>query len=165
MRLDDHLGRGGVPADADGAGAELLLDGVERIVVDELDGSAGGHAPAVALDLAEPVEDLVDLLREQGRLLLLEGDAHDLRPRARLQVERPGPGTPEGPDDDPVRPVELMNMGGHVGHGTILGVGPSAVGFPAPPPTAASPARAPSASQDRSPESVLLARTLGLLAP
>src|SRR5690606_41289579 len=53
LGLDDHLRGGGIPADAERARAELLLDVIERIVVDELDGRAGGDAVAVPFDRSE----------------------------------------------------------------------------------------------------------------
>jgi hypothetical protein len=54
-------------------------------------GCTRGDAEGVVLDGDELVENFVDLLGEQGRLLLLQDDAYDLRPCADLQVERARP--------------------------------------------------------------------------
>ena len=47
-----------------GAGAELLLNGLEPVVVDQFDGGSCGNAERIALDGDELVEDLLDLRRE-----------------------------------------------------------------------------------------------------
>ena len=179
VRVDEHLRGGGVPAQADGPHPEPLLHRVQRIVVHEFHGRAGRDAVRVALQRHEIVEDLVEHLRHQGRLLLLQGQAHQPGPGAHLQVERAGTGTPDGPDDHSIRPVELMDMGRRLGHAPILGVGcspaapvpapavvPAAVvGAPAPPPTGASSDGPSFASQERSPASVFIAQTRGRLGP
>lgn len=116
--LDDHLRRRRIPAQAHRAGTELLLDGFELLVVHEFDGRARGDAEGVAVEGAELVEDLVDLLGEQGRLLLLQRDAHELGARADLQIERTRSRDADGADDNPVRPGELVNS---CRHRSILG--------------------------------------------
>lgn len=125
--LNHHLRRRWVPAQAHGTGPELLLNSLKRIVVDQLNGRAGGDAERVPFEGDELVENFIDLLGEQGRLLLLHGDAHQLRPRAYLQVERARTRSSDGADDDPIRPGKLVNKCRHV---SILGEMACAAGLP-----------------------------------
>ncbi len=114
VSLDDHLRRCGVPTQAHRAGSELLFNGLERIVIDQFDGSSGGNAEGIALKGVELVENIVNLLREQSCLLLLHGDSHDLLARAYLQVEGARSRNTDGADDNPVRPGKLVNKCRHV---------------------------------------------------
>ena len=82
--LDDELRRRRVPAQAHHAGSELFLHRLEVVIVDQFEGSAGGNVEGVTVEGEELVEDLVDLLGELGRLLLLHGDADDLLPGPHL---------------------------------------------------------------------------------
>ena len=111
--LDDDLRGRRVPSQAHDAGAELFLDRLQLVIVDQFDRSARGNAEGVALERNQLVEDLVDFLGELGRLLLLQRDTDQLLSRTHLQVEGALPRNADGADDDAVRPGELVNSCRH----------------------------------------------------
>ncbi len=108
--LDHDALVGGVPGQRHGAGAELLLDRLlERVAVVEAerrDGRDHRLAERAGHDL---VEQLVDALGQRLHLLLLQRDAHDPRPGARLEEEGPLSGRPDGARDEPLRRVESVD--------------------------------------------------------
>lgn len=118
ISLYNHLRRRRVPTQAHCAGSKLLLNRLEWIIVDQLDGRTGRNTEAVVFDGDELIENLVDFFGEQCRLLLLQSDRNDLRSCAYLQIERARARNADGADDDAIRPDKLVNT---CRHGSILG--------------------------------------------
>ena len=111
-RLDHDGGGVDVEGQPERADAELLVDRrIQRLVV--VSGQHGGFGQVDAEPPGGLGEQLLELLREQRHLDLLQRHADHPPGTAGLEEERPVPRLAHRPGDEPLRRLECMHLVGH----------------------------------------------------